>query len=102
MKTEETPNLIAVNRLKSLSSRETYDLTLPASGATSPEVYRFWRDLGHAIGALLAGLIAHLLGMRAAIHVVAALTRFCQGSSSLSACTRQFARVISGGVRTGV
>jgi len=42
--------------------------------ATSMGVYRFWRDLGYAIGALLAGLIADLLGMAAAIHVVAALT----------------------------
>ena len=38
--------------------------------------YRFWRDLGYAIGALLSGVIADLLGMAAAIHVVAALTLF--------------------------
>jgi predicted MFS family arabinose efflux permease len=37
-------------------------------------VYRFWRDLGYAIGALLSGVIADLLGMRAAIKVVALLT----------------------------
>jgi hypothetical protein len=34
-------------------------------------VYRFWRDLGYAIGALISGIIADLLGMRAAIQVVA-------------------------------
>jgi len=34
--------------------------------------YRFWRDLGSAlVGALLSGVIAHLLGMSAAIQVVA-------------------------------
>jgi len=37
-------------------------------------VYRFWRDLGYAVGALISGVIADLLGMRAAIYVVAALT----------------------------
>jgi hypothetical protein len=33
-----------------------------------------WRDLGYAVGALLAGVVADWLGMAAAIHVVAALT----------------------------
>ena len=37
-------------------------------------MYRLWRDLGYAVGALLAGLVADWLGMAAAIHVVAALT----------------------------
>jgi hypothetical protein len=37
-------------------------------------VYRFWRDFGYPVGALLAGLVADWLGMAAAIHVVAALT----------------------------
>jgi len=50
------------------------DVAHPGWRATSMGVYRFWRDLGYAVGALLAGLIADLLGMVAAIHVVAALT----------------------------
>jgi len=38
-------------------------------------VYRFWRDLGYAIGALLSGVIADAAGLgAAAIHVVATLT----------------------------
>ncbi len=37
-------------------------------------VYRLWRDLGYAVGALLAGVVADVLGMAAAIHVVAALS----------------------------
>jgi predicted MFS family arabinose efflux permease len=37
-------------------------------------VYRLWRDLGYAVGALLAGVIADLGGMGAAIHVIAAVT----------------------------
>jgi len=46
----------------------------PATRATSLGVYRFWRDLGYAAGALLSGVIADLAGIAAAIHVVAALT----------------------------
>jgi MFS family permease len=50
------------------------DVTHPRWRATSMGVYRLWRDLGYAIGALLAGIIADLLGMAIAIHVIAALT----------------------------
>jgi predicted MFS family arabinose efflux permease len=46
----------------------------PAWRASSLGVYRFWRDLGYAVGALLSGLIADAVGLEAAIHVVAALT----------------------------
>ena len=50
------------------------DIAHPEWRATSMGVYRLWRDLGYAVGALLAGLVADLLGMKAAIHLVAALT----------------------------
>jgi MFS family permease len=46
----------------------------PVWRASSLGVYRFWRDLGYAVGALLSGAVADLVGMGAAIHVVAALT----------------------------
>jgi len=46
----------------------------PTWRASSLGVYRFWRDLGYAVGALLSGLIADAIGLGAAIHVVAALT----------------------------
>jgi predicted MFS family arabinose efflux permease len=46
----------------------------PTWRATSLGVYRFWRDLGYAIGALLSGVVADLVGLGAAIHLVAALT----------------------------
>ena len=46
----------------------------PLWRASSLGVYRFWRDLGYAIGALLSGLIADALSVGAAIHVVAAIT----------------------------
>jgi MFS family permease len=50
------------------------DVAHPERRATIMGVYRFWRDLGYAVGALLSGVIADLLGMRAAIEVVAVLT----------------------------
>jgi len=46
----------------------------PTWRATSLGVYRFWRDLGYAIGALLSGAVADFVGLGAAIHLVAALT----------------------------
>jgi MFS family permease len=50
------------------------DVAHPSWRATSYGVYRLWRDLGYAVGALIAGLVADWLGMAAAIHVVATLT----------------------------
>jgi MFS family permease len=50
------------------------DYAHPSWRASSLGVYRFWRDLGYAIGALLSGLIADAVGLGAAIHVVAVLT----------------------------
>ena len=50
------------------------DLVPPRGRAGAVGVYRLWRDLGYVAGALLAGTIADLLGFRAAIGAVAALT----------------------------
>jgi MFS family permease len=50
------------------------DASHPSWRARSLSVYRFWRDLGYAIGALSAGLIADSFGLRAAILSVAGLT----------------------------
>jgi len=50
------------------------DASHPSWRARSLSVYRFWRDLGYAIGALAAGLIADLLGMVWAIGMIGALT----------------------------
>jgi MFS family permease len=46
----------------------------PMWRATSLGVYRFWRDLGYAVGALLSSIVADFVGLGAAIHLVAALT----------------------------
>lgn len=62
-------------RLEESASRDsTVHLNSAPWRASALGVYRFWRDLGYAVGALLSGVIADLLGMVAAIHVVAALT----------------------------
>jgi MFS family permease len=50
------------------------DASHPTWRARSLSVYRFWRDLGYAIGALAAGLIADRFGLAAAIAAVAGLT----------------------------
>ena len=50
------------------------DVAHPQWRASSLGVYRLWRDLGYAAGALLAGLISDFFGMGAAIHAIAAIT----------------------------
>ena len=50
------------------------DVAHPSWRASSVGVYRLWRDLGYAIGALLAGITADALGLPAAMWLVAALT----------------------------
>ena len=42
--------------------------------ASAVGIYRLWRDIGFAVGALLAGAVADRFGMPAAIWSVAALT----------------------------
>jgi MFS family permease len=50
------------------------DVAHPSWRASSVGVYRLWRDLGYAIGALLAGIAADALGLPSAMWIVAALT----------------------------
>jgi len=50
------------------------DASHPTWRARSLSVYRFWRDLGYAIGALSAGVIADIFGMAWAIGSIAGLT----------------------------
>jgi MFS family permease len=50
------------------------DAVQPRDRAPAVGVYRFWRDIGFALGALLAGLVADAAGAGTAIAVVAALT----------------------------
>ncbi|NOX60705.1 MAG: MFS transporter [Chloroflexi bacterium] len=50
------------------------DVAHPAWRGSAVGVYRLWRDLGYAAGALAAGLIADALGIPAAIGAIAGLT----------------------------
>jgi len=55
------------------------DASHPSWRARSLSVYRFWRDLGYAIGALLSGIMADLFGIAVAIAAVGVLT-FASGA----------------------
>jgi len=48
--------------------------THPADRANSLGVFRFWRDMGYAIGAILTGIIADTLGINASVLVIGLLT----------------------------
>ena len=50
--------------------------THPADRANSLGVFRFWRDLGYAIGAILTGIIADTFGINASILAIGLLTIF--------------------------
>src|ERR671938_685087 len=50
------------------------DASHPSWRARSLSVYRFWRDLGYAVGALSAGVVADLFGLSWAIGSVGTLT----------------------------
>jgi MFS family permease len=64
------------------------DASHPTWRARSLSVYRFWRDLGYAIGALMSGLIADLFGLSWAIGAIGALT-FMSGVIVASAMTEK-------------
>ena len=55
------------------------DASHPTWRARSLSVYRFWRDMGYAIGALSAGMITDLFGAAYAIAAIGALT-FASGT----------------------
>jgi MFS family permease len=55
------------------------DVAHPSWRASAVGVYRLWRDLGYAVGAVLAGLLADWLGVPWAIAGIAALT-FASGA----------------------
>jgi MFS family permease len=55
------------------------DIAHPSWRASSVGVYRLWRDMGYALGALLAGLVADAFGLSVATLSIAALT-FASGA----------------------
>ena len=76
------PGMLLLAALLGLGTATVYPTFLVAIAAgTHPEdrahaigVFRMWRDLGYAVGALATGIIADGFGMEAAIGAVAALT----------------------------
>lgn len=48
--------------------------THPSQRTETLSIFRFWRDSGYVIGALLAGILADLIGMSNTIIVIAAIT----------------------------
>lgn len=50
------------------------DVAPPSWRASAVGVYRLWRDLGYAIGALVAGLLADAIGLQGSMLAVAAVT----------------------------
>jgi MFS family permease len=55
------------------------DASHPSWRARSLSVYRFWRDMGYAVGALSAGVVADLFGLSWAIGSVGVMT-FASGA----------------------
>ena len=55
------------------------DISHPDWRGSSLGVYRFWRDLGYGIGALLLGVIADAFGMLEAGFVFTAVAMFLSG-----------------------
>ncbi|NII26356.1 MFS transporter [Pseudoflavitalea sp. X16] len=53
--------------------------THPADRANSLGVFRLWRDLGYAIGAVLTGIIADTFGISISVLVIGLLTIFSAG-----------------------
>jgi MFS family permease len=50
------------------------DAAKPAWRATAVGVYRWWRDLGYVVGAVVAGVVADAFGPGVAINLIASLT----------------------------
>jgi len=73
------------------------DVAGPAWRASAIGVYRFWRDLGYAVGAVIAGIAADLLGLSGALWIVAALTFI----SGLIVASRMQETLATAGVNPG-
>ena len=76
------------------------DVAHPRWRARSVGIYRLWRDGGFAVGAILAGIVADLASIEAAIWAVAALT----AASGVAVIARMYetnpAMIIDQGVPT--
>ena len=55
------------------------DVAAPSWRASAVGIYRLWRDLGYALGALLAGITADAFGLQFAVYLIAGVT-FASGA----------------------
>jgi MFS family permease len=63
------PNLVAA----------VSDIARPSWRGSAIGIYRFWRDLGYGIGALLLGIIANITGSITSGFVFVAISMFISG-----------------------
>jgi MFS family permease len=68
------------------------DVAHPSWRASSVGVYRLWRDLGYAFGAIIAGIVADLFGVTSSIWVIGAIT-FMSGVVALLRMQETMTRV---------
>jgi MFS family permease len=59
------------------------DVAAPSWRASAVGVYRLWRDLGYAVGALIAGISADAVGVSGAIWIVAFITALSGGAAAV-------------------
>ncbi len=79
------------------------DVAHPSWRASSIGVYRFWRDLGYAIGAVVTGIAADAVGVSAAMWLVIALTFVSGGIVAVRMTETRRASVIhTGNKRLGL
>ena len=76
------------------------DVAHPSWRASSIGVYRLWRDLGYAIGAIVTGVVADVSGMDAAMWLVAAIT-FGSGVVVAIRMNEPAARLLNGSMAAG-
>ena len=74
------------------------DVARPSWRASAVGVYRLWRDLGYAIGALVAGVTADLFGLHVAMWLIAAVT-FASGLVAAVRMTETLVRHVAASPR---
>jgi len=60
--------------------------THPLQRAASLSIFRFWRDSGYVIGALMAGMLADQFGMVTALLIIASITAMAGIAAHLRMC----------------
>lgn len=58
----------------------------PMQRAKGLSIFRFWRDSGYVFGALLAGLLADILGLSIALVIIAMITLFGGALAEIRMC----------------